>query len=142
HRLLQFEQGENLRHQLEDDGLAFETAAQLSNGACEHARMVAEHRMCQPWHQPSDRPGVLDGWRAAPCETRLAQELVALEHLLLVPACPVAAKRNAQAPAALHTIAIRVICTIIANRGPGLETGFDHLAQALGFALPPVLPRE
>src|SRR5215467_7439355 len=104
HRLLQLKQGEHLGHQLEDDGLAFQTASQLTDGACEHARMVAEHWMGEPWHQPSHRPGVLDGLRAVPCKTRLAQELVALEHLLLVPCRPVATEGNAQAPAAFQTI--------------------------------------
>src|SRR5215467_1460317 len=140
HRLLQLKQGEHLRHQLEDDGLAFQAAAQLTDGACEHARMVAEHWMGEPWHQPPHRSR-LDRLSAVPCQTRLAQKLVALEHLLLVPRRPVAAKGNAQAPAALQAVVIRVICTILeGNRGPGLEAGLDHLAQALGFAAPPILP--
>src|SRR3990172_3074584 len=82
--LLQLKQREHRRHQLEDHGPVFDAAPELADGAGKHLGMIAERGMGK-LRRPRSCNRMPDARHGTADEARLAQELVALEHLLLVP---------------------------------------------------------
>src|SRR5262245_19769856 len=93
HRALQFGEGELARHQLEYDGTVFELGAQPRDRGGEDAAMIEAHRLAQPRHRsPRQRAFAALAARFLD-QAGLVEELVAVEHLLLVPRA--AAEREA-----------------------------------------------
>src|SRR5262249_55450557 len=95
HRALQLGEGELARHQLEYDGTVFELGAQPRDRGGEDAAVIEAHGLAQPGHGLPRHRGFAAVAARFLGQAGLVDELVAVEHLLLVPWA--AAEREAQA---------------------------------------------
>src|SRR5262249_14160692 len=85
HGALQFGEGELARHQLEYDGTVFELGAQPRDRGGEDAAVIEAHGLAQPGHGLPRQRGFAAVAARFLDQAGLVDELVAVEHLLLVP---------------------------------------------------------
>ncbi len=130
HRLLQLEQREQLRHQVEDGRARLDRAPQLRDGTGEHAGMMPKLRVPQ-----GDTRLVA---RAITGKTRLAHQVVALDDLFLVPSAAVGPEGDTHAALPVEVgAAVRVA----ARARPRRQLILDG-AQGLRLAVAEILPRK
>src|SRR5215831_2168485 len=136
---LQLGEREFRRHQLEDHRAILQLGAQARDRGRENAPMVEPHRRAERRQLAALERGLAAVAARLLDEARLVQELVAVEHLLLVPWA--AARREALAQPLAPAERARGIVARLALR-PGVERRQDRAVEDLGPPGAPVLPRE
>src|SRR5262245_5985474 len=138
-RVLQLGQGKFMRHELEHDGAIFELGAQPSDGGCQDAPVVEAHRRSQcRKRRPSQRNLSSIAARLFD-QASIVEELIAIEHLFLVPRAAIGSKTEPQSLApsegATRLWAVRA-------SGPFSQQRHDYLVENLRPLFTPVLPRK
>src|SRR5499426_483766 len=139
HGALQLGEGEFARHQLEYDGTVFELGAQPRDRGGEDAAVIEAHRLAQPGRGLPRQRGFAAVAACLLDQAGLVDELVAVEHLLLVPRA--AAERETRPHALAPAQRTRRRGLGRAAR-PILEQRQDDLVEDVRPLLPPIFPRE
>src|SRR5215813_3861645 len=139
HRALQLGEGELARHQLEYDGTVFELGAQPRDRGGEDAAVIEAHRLAQPGRGLPRQRGFAAVAARFLDQAGLVDELVAVEHLLLVPRA--AAERETQAHALAPAQRARR-CGLGRAARPILEQRQDDPVEDVRPLLAPIFPRE
>src|SRR5215468_12226010 len=138
-RVLQLGQREFLWHQLENDRSIFELCTQPCDGRCQYAPVIEAHGLSQCRKRgPGER-------RLAAITSRLfhqsgiVEELIAVEHLFLIPWAVVGPEAEPK-PLAAPKRATRLWAIRAAS--PFAQKRHDHLVENVRPLLAPILPRE
>src|SRR5882762_10211949 len=131
HGGLQVGQGELARHQLENHRTVFELGAQPRDGGRQDTAMVVPHRLAQGGQVRALERGLAAVVARLLDQPGFVEQLVAVEHLLLVPWASAGGKTLAQAFAPAERTGW-IVARLVA--GPGVERGQDRVVENLGAA--------
>src|SRR5690606_32769522 len=139
--LLQLEQRELVRHELEDDRAILDLRSDSPDGRRQDTAMVIPHRHAKTWQAVPPRCGLTTVASCFLNEPGFIEQLEALQHLLFIPGAAEQSEEHAQALRALRRSAGRR-WRHGRTLGPRGEFRLNHLGQNCRLAPPPVLPGE
>ncbi len=136
---LQIGEGELARHQLEHHGAIFQLGAQSRDRGRKDAAVIESHGLAQRRHARAPERGAAAVTSRLLDQARLVEELVAVEHLLLVPRAATGAEAQAHALASAKRAPSLGLVDAL---GPLREQRQHDLVEDLRPLFAPILPRE